>query len=228
MLSKVLRGEKTQGIQPVAWRRTAGPAASLTAPTAGHKSEPNKQVFTVDQELGILQARIVEMEAAAERRVREAREMGNKEGDTAARNQLQPVLDKLARSIQEIGDLRAKLRHEAEGDLLKLALAIARKILHRELSADPESIAGLIRVAVEKIRMQEILRVRIHPQHHVAVQQVLARLSTGAPIEIYPDRTMQLGGVVVETTRGEFDASVDLQLSEIERGLTDRLAHGAK
>jgi flagellar assembly protein FliH len=168
------------------------------------------------------------MEAAAARRVREAREMGNKEGDTAARNQLQPVLDKLARSIQEIGDLRAKLRHEAEGDLLKLALAIARKILHRELSADPESIAGLIRVAVEKIRMQEILRVRIHPQHHVAVQQVLARLSTGAPIEIYPDRTMQLGGVVVETTRGEFDASVDLQLSEIERGLTDRLAHGAK
>jgi flagellar assembly protein FliH len=228
MLSKVLRGEKTQGIQPVAWRRTAGPAASLTAPTAGQKSEPNKQIFTIDQELGILQARIVEMEAAAARRVREAREMGNKEGDTAARNQLQPVLDKLARSIQEIGDLRAKLRHEAEGDLLKLALAIARKILHRELSADPESIAGLIRVAVEKIRMQEILRVRIHPQHHVAVQQVLARLSTGAPIEIYPDRTMQLGGVVVETTRGEFDASVDLQLSEIERGLTDRLAHGAK
>jgi flagellar assembly protein FliH len=231
MLSKVLRGEDTQGVQPVSWRRTAGPSASPTAPTAGNRSEPSKHVFKSDQseqETAALHARIAEVEALAERRVREARETGFREGDAAARNQMQPALEKLAQSIQEIGNLRAKLRHEAEGDLLKLALAIARKILHRELSADPESISGLIRVAVEKIRMQEILRVRIHPQHHPAVQQILARMSTGAPIEIFPDQKMQLGGVVVETTRGEFDASVDLQLREIERGLTDRLAHGAK
>ena len=79
-------------------------------------------------------------------------------------------------------------------------------------------------MAVEKIRVQEILRVRVHPQHQPAVQQILTQMSTGAPIEIFADQKMQLGGVVVETTRGEFDASVDLQLREIERGLTDRLA----
>jgi flagellar assembly protein FliH len=229
MLSKILRGEQTQVVQPVAWRRTAGPAASPTTPTAGVKAEAgSKQLVTVDQEIGALNARIAEVEALAERRVREARETGYREGEAAARNQIQPVLDKLAQSIKEIGELRAKLRHEAESDLVKLALAIAKKILHRELSADPDSISGLIRVAVEKIRVQEILRVRIHPQHHPAVQQVLARVSTGAPIEIFADQKMQLGGVVVETTRGEFDASVDLQLREIERGLTDRLAHGAR
>jgi len=229
MLSKILRGEQTQVVQPVAWRRTAGPAASPTTPTAGVKAEAgSKQLVTVDQEIGALNARIAEVEALAERRVREARETGYREGEAAARNQIQPVLDKLAQSIKEIGELRAKLRHEAESDLVKLALAIAKKILHRELSADPDSISGLIRVAVEKIRVQEILRVRIHPQHHPAVQQILARVSTGAPIEIFADQKMQLGGVVVETTRGEFDASVDLQLREIERGLTDRLAHGAR
>ena len=229
MLSKILRGEQTQVVQPVAWRRTAGPAASPTTPTAGVKAQAgSKQLVTVDQEIGALNARIAEVEALAERRIREARETGYREGEAAARNQIQPVLDKLAQSIKEIGELRAKLRHEAESDLVKLALAIAKKILHRELSADPDSISGLIRVAVEKIRVQEILRVRIHPQHHPAVQQILARVSTGAPIEIFADQKMQLGGVVVETTRGEFDASVDLQLREIERGLTDRLAHGAR
>ncbi len=228
MLSKVLRGEQAQAVQPVAWRRTAGPAASPTSPSAGVKTDAPKQLVTVDQELGALHARIAEGEALAERRVREAREAGYREGETAARNQIQPVLEKLAQSIQEVNGLRAKLRHEAEGDLVKLALAIAKKILHRELSADPDSISGLIRVAVEKIRVQEILRVRIHPQHHPVVQQIMARLSTGAPIEIFADPKMQLGGVVVETTRGEFDASVDLQLREIERGLTDRLVHAAR
>jgi flagellar assembly protein FliH len=228
MLSKILRGEQAQSVQPVAWRRTGGPAASPTSPTAGVKTDSPRQLITVDQELGALHARIAEVETLAERRVREAREAGFREGETAARNQLQPVLEKLAQSIQEVNGLRAKLRHEAEGDLVKLSLAIAKKILHRELSSDPDSISGLIRVAVEKIRVQEILRVRIHPQHHQVVQQILARLSTGAPIEIFADNKMQLGGVVVETTRGEFDASVDLQIREIERGLTDRLVHAAR
>src|SRR5947209_3425336 len=126
MLSKLLRGEQAQNVQPVAWRRTAGLAASPTAPTAGVKTDAApRQLFTVDQEIGALHARIAEMEAGAERRVREARETGYREGEAAARNQVQPVLDKLARSIHELSEVRAKLRHEAEGDLLQLALAIA-------------------------------------------------------------------------------------------------------
>jgi flagellar biosynthesis/type III secretory pathway protein FliH len=133
------------------------------------------------------------------------------------------MLDKLARSIQEIADVRPKLRAECEADLLKLSLAIARKILPRELIADPDSIAALIKVCLDKVKLQEIVRVRIHPQHHPAIQQLLVRLSTGVPIDLLPDPKLQLGGVVIETTRGEFDASVDVQLKEIERGLTDRL-----
>ena len=39
-----------------------------------------------------------------------------------------------------------------------------------------------------------------------------------------PDPKLPPGGVIIDTRRGEFDASVDLQLREIERGLTDRLA----
>jgi flagellar assembly protein FliH len=226
MLSRVLRGEDTGLIQPLSWRRAPGSSAPPmpTVPVAGKKVE---YAQTADQQIGALQARIAELEALMERRVRETRDAAYKEGETAGKNQtaaqVQPVLDKLAKSIQELGEIRPKLRHDAEADLLKLALAIARKILHRELSADPDSIAGLVRVAVEKIRAQEILKVRIHPQHHPILQQILARVATGAQIDVFPDPKLELGGVVVETTRGEFDASVDLQLREIERGLADRL-----
>jgi flagellar biosynthesis/type III secretory pathway protein FliH len=66
--------------------------------------------------------------------------------------------------------------------------------------------------------------VRVHPQHQPTVQQIVARLSGGVAVEILGDQRLPVGGVVIETTRGEFDASVDVQLREIERGLTDRLA----
>jgi flagellar assembly protein FliH len=183
----------------------------------------------VEEEIAKLKARIAEVEAGAERRVREAREAGLREGEAAGRQQgtaqVQPVMDKLAQSIREIGELRPKLRHEAEGDVVKLAMAIAKKILHRELAADPEALSGLIRVAMDKIRLQEIVRVRVNPQQQPNVQQMVARFALGVQIEILSDGKLPLGGIVIETTRGEYDSSIDLQLREIERGLTDRLQH---
>jgi flagellar assembly protein FliH len=174
-----------------------------------------------------LLARIAELETAAERGIRDAREAAFREGEAAGRNQaaaqIQPLLDKLARSLHEVAELRPKLRLEAESDLLQLALAIARKVVHRELSTDPEALAGLVKVALEKIRLRDIVRVRINPQYHAPVAQLLSRLSPGTSIELLPDPKLELGGLVVETTRGEWDGSVSTQLKEIERGLADRL-----
>jgi flagellar biosynthesis/type III secretory pathway protein FliH len=81
---------------------------------------------------------------------------------------------------------------------------------------------------MEKIRSHEIVRIRTNPQHHAAVQAVVAQITMGARVEIIADAKLPLGGVVVETARGEFDASVETQLREIERGLTDRLAHAGR
>jgi flagellar assembly protein FliH len=239
MLSKILREQQKQTIEPLPWRRAGETAPPRPAPAAakapaaiamqrtdaGHFEDES----ALQQQIKDLQARLAQMEAAAERRVREARESAYREGEAAGRNQgiaqVQPVLDKLAQSIREIAELRPKLRHEAETDVVKLAIAIAKKVLHRELVADPDAISGLIRVAMEKIRVHEIVRIRIHPQQQGPVQQAIARFAMGAQVEIAADAKLQLGGVVVETTRGEFDASVDVQLKEIERGLTDRLLH---
>ena len=226
MLSRVLGPEDAKAIQPLSWRRapSTGNPGVPTAPIAGKRVE----AATAEQQIAILQARVMELEGMMDRRVRETREAAYREGETAGKNQavaqVQPVLQNLARSIQEVADIRPKLRHQAEADLLRLALAIAKKILHRELNSDPDSIAGLIKAAIEKIRVQEILKIRIHPQHHPALQQILAQMATGTQTDIFPDPKLPPGGVVVETTRGEFDASVDLQLREIERGLADRLA----
>ena len=232
MLIKRLTAAEVTLARPISWRSAGMPVEAtekepLPSPDSRTNLPDQPKESQQAERIAALQRRIAELEASLESRIRESREAGYREGEVSGRNQanaqLQPLMEKLARSIQEIAEARPKLRAEAEGDLLKLSLAIARKVLHRELSMDSDSIAGLIKVCLEKIRLQEIVRVRIHPQHHPTIQQLLARLSTGVPIELLPDPKLQLGGVVIETTRGEFDTSVDVQLKEIERGLTDRL-----
>ncbi len=186
-----------------------------------------RQIVTTDDQVSILQARVVDLETNMQRRVAEARSEGEAAVRAQAQAQVQPLLGQLAKSIQDIAELRAKLRHEAETDLIKLSLAIAKKVLHREVSVDSEALSGIVRVAMEKIRLQDVLCVRINPQHHAVIQQMIGRLSHGSKVELIADARQPVGGVVIETTRGEFDASLDTQLAEIERGLVDRLASHA-
>src|SRR5450756_1756718 len=112
-------------------------------------------------------ARVTQLQQQYEQRASEAHAAGLREGEAAGRQraaaELQPVIDRLARCIEEIGGLRARLRAEAEADLLQLSLAIARRVLRRELAIDPEALHGLVLGALEKLQGQEISRVRVHP-----------------------------------------------------------------
>jgi flagellar assembly protein FliH len=170
--------------------------------------------------------RIAELEQQIERRAREAREAGYREGEAAGRVQaateLQPAIERLARGIQEIAGLRPQVMREAAADLVNLSLGIARRILHRELSVDPAALDGLVGGALQKLPAQEICRIRIHPELEPGVRQVLAREGRGG-LPLIADGTLERGAVVVETARGKLDASLETQLAEIGRGLADRL-----
>lgn len=225
MLSKLLRGPALEKVQPYVWKSSDGSAVRVNASQATGK---RPLTASSEEQTPLLQARLAEPELAVERRVKEALDTARREHEIAARNQaaaeVRQVLEKLAQSIQDLAGLRPKLRDQAEADIVKLALAIARRVVHRELATDPESIAGLVSVALSKLRAKEAVRVRVHPAHQSIIRQMLSHSSASANIEVIGDSAAELGGVVFETSRGEFDVSVDVQLNEIEKGLTDRLA----
>ena len=166
-------------------------------------------------------------QAELERVEREAYHRGFSEGKAVgqaeAGAELQPVLNQLGRTLASLTALRAHIRTEAAGDLLKLAVAIARRVLHRELTLDPNSIEGLIRVALEKLQARELCRVRVHPDQEAALRGSLARFSNANKVEVIADSSLRSGDVVFETAHGNLDASIESQLQEIERGLADRL-----
>ena len=164
---------------------------------------------------------------AFEEKLRETRAAALREGEAAGRSraaaELQPVLERLAAAIAGLAALRPRLRREAEADLLQLALAIARRVLRRELSIDPDALHGLVLGALEKLEMQEIDRVRVHPSQAGPVTALLRDAGAGPGVEVMPDPALEAGAVLFETARGALDASVETQLQEIERGLADCL-----
>ena len=212
MSSKLMRPDGPHSIKPMVWRTVE----------AGDRDAE----FLLEGLVPGAAGGGSERERSLEQRIREAHAAGVREGEasghTRAAAELQPVIARLCRSIDEIGSLRARLRGEAERDLVRLALAIARRILGRELAVDPDAIHGLVLGALDKIKSQEISRVRVHSAQEEAVRECLRETVTAA-VEVIADPACQPGTVVLETERGSLDASVESQLREIERGLADRL-----
>ncbi len=171
-------------------------------------------------------ARLAQAEGECQQRERAAHAAGVKEGEAGGRKQaqadLQPVIERMARSMEEIAGLRARFRREAEADLIALAMAIARRVLRRETAVDPEALHGLVLGALEKLQSQEIRRVKVHPSLAAMVTACLKEAG-GPPVEVIADAAREPGSVVFESERGNLDASIESQLREIERGLTDRL-----
>jgi len=163
--------------------------------------------------------------ADAEQRVRQAHQQGYEEGQAAGRQdlagQLEAMQAKLARTIEEITGLRPRYRHEAEQDVVALALAVARRILHRELTVSPDALLGLVKAALAKMDAREVNHVRVSRQDAPMVLGFFEKMGAPHRIEVIADPGLAPGSVVLESDRGLLDASVDTQLDEIERGFAD-------
>ena len=211
MWCRLITGEKATEAQPIAWRQAGAQAGSgaLEAPRALY-SDPGP---------GGLQQAADDLE----QRVREAHQRGFREGEAAAARklaeQMKIKVEQLGRSIEQLALHRARIQREAEPELVRLALAIARRIMRRELSVDPHSLLGLLKAGLEKIDSAEAHRVRVHPDH----VSIVAGLLEGAarPIEVAGDPGLAVGAVVFETSKGSIDVGLETQLKEIERGFAD-------
>jgi len=165
-------------------------------------------------------------------RIKAAHQRGRSEAEAAANQRAmqktEPAIAALNRIVQELAGMRKSFRAEAEQDTVQLAIAIARRLLHRELATDPEAILGLVMAAFQKLTARETHRLRVSPSDAAAIQEHRLRLGLPPGLEIVSDAALAPGSAIFETSRGELDASVGTQLAEIERGFADlvrRRAH---
>jgi flagellar assembly protein FliH len=216
MVSKLVKKPAVE-LEPVTWPRRRG--AGGFSPRQEHGASAG--------EAAQLRAQLDSLTANFDAQIKGEHAKGFQAGQAAVRQevegQIKGALAKLAATVSEVAAARAETIRRAEGDTVHLAVAVARRILHRELSLDPTSLEALIRAALDKLQGQELYRVRVHPDLAPMMRHCLEQAGRHQGIEVVADPVQPQGGAVFEISRGNLDASVDTQLREIERGLTDLL-----
>lgn len=109
--------------------------------------------------------------------------------------------------------------------MVELTVQITRKVIHRELQLDREVIKEIVTSTLKSIEGEREVKIRLNPEDlELLENQKQELLSTNGgirEIDFVPDRSIELGGCIVETDFGGIDATVTSQLEEIETKLLE-------
>lgn len=129
---------------------------------------------------------------------------------------------KVLRTCDEFRRERETYFATVETTVVKLALAIAARVLHREVKLDPMMLQAVVKVALSKVMdgSGTVLRV---PMEDAPAWRELMRSEDASMVEVSGDTRLEVGECVLETSVGRVELGVEAQLEEIEKGFFDLL-----
>jgi flagellar assembly protein FliH len=178
------------------------------------------------EQIAALEAQMRFQSETALEEVEAARRAGRQDAKDECVEEFEERLKAEQEKIQQVCTNFTKERQryfvQVEGEVVKLALAIAARVLHREAKIDPTMLTSAVRVALG--RMQEdsgvVLRVSTEDE---AMWREVAGVGDWAQVQLVADERMLAGECVLETNVGKIELGVSAQLEEIEKGFFDLL-----
>jgi flagellar assembly protein FliH len=167
-----------------------------------------------------LRSQVDQMSAGMESARSEARAEARREWEKELEERIAAERTKLLRTNEEFRQERARYFAQVEAEVVKLALAIAARVLHREANFDPLLLTGVVRVALEKVAegSETVLRV---PVGAIEMWREIFSASPESSLQIVGDERLGAGECVLDTNVGRVELGVSAQLEEIERGFFD-------
>lgn len=177
-------------------------------------------------------ARAKELVERATGRVQEiesqARARGHDEGVTAGRAAAHAELEEDVAAMHELIESAREQRNvvieTAEPELVRLAMAVAERVVYDHVAIDPNVVLENVRQALTRLVGREIVTVRVNPADAEILRKHREGTAASNDVEhlrIVEDQRVDRGGVVVETDAGTIDAKVATQLREARRALTN-------
>lgn len=148
---------------------------------------------------------------------------GRREAEAARAMEIETAVHGLLGAAQALGAARGRILHDLEANLGAVAVAAARKLVQREIEADPTLLRDLVARGLELARPDTPVRVHLHPADLETAATELERLAAGEDAEIRwtPDPELDRGGFRIEGPQ----RIVDGRLDEGLRALYERLAY---
>lgn len=225
MLSKIIKGSKTPVLEAVPYSFPEASVCGLQRnmpqrSVAEHRPAGSSELMALggNQHGSVSPAEVSSREQAAyQKGLREAEERFRGQLD-ALSGQSARVLEK---SLTEFEQLQRRIFADAEKQVAKLALEIAKKIVRREVRIDEQIVLAMIKVAMSYVSDGRKIKVRVNPADLKVIHANFSRgsdfESSSPPPEWVADPAIERGGFVIESDVGMVDGRLGQQFQEIEK-----------
>ena len=152
----------------------------------------------------------------------EGRKEGWQEGQTAAEEaanaRIEEMTGRYAEALAEVATFKDALRAQVEEEVVRLALSVAKKIVHREIQIDPAIIHTLVRVTLERVSGKSAVTVRLSPvdyNYMIGNHKDMSQ-TEGREISFESDNSLAQGDFMIQTAAGDIDARIEEEFNEVE------------
>lgn len=154
---------------------------------------------------------------------------GYQQGEQTALDDMQATkqeaLDKAQRLIKTSEQEVAQMFMDAEQQIVEIALAVAKKILAREIEDNPTTILPIVKEALSKVSDQNQILIRVNAEDYemvlMAKRDLQLMVGRDNAINVTADHTVTAGGCIIETALGTVDARIDTKLELVQKAIQE-------
>jgi flagellar biosynthesis/type III secretory pathway protein FliH len=133
----------------------------------------------------------------------------------------------IAQCVESFAFDRDRYFNEVEREVVRLALAVAARILGREVQADPLLLTGAVRAALGQLSRSSQVRLRVPASDLELWTETIYHIPNLAlRPTIVAAEEMESGDCRIEMEMGSVDLGIRAQLEEIKRSFFERCASG--
>ncbi|MCD6169371.1 MAG: hypothetical protein J7J76_02320 [Candidatus Latescibacteria bacterium] len=205
------------------------PSDSVPVGTTKEELTQSQSSIILHQAEEIVKVRLKEFEARCEAEKGQAYAKGFEEGKTLgiklSEEKVAEAVGNFSSIIQNIELQQKKLFRQAEKLVIQLALAVAEKIIDREVAVNKEIILNVVRKAIEHLVDKTNLLIKVNPEDLKLVrehrQDWLVLAGGSGNLIVDADPSLRRGDCVIETDSGQVNARIEKQLDVLKQTIVE-------
>ena len=142
---------------------------------------------------------------------------GDRIGKQAGELMVQTTASRYERAVAELAHAHEALQRSMETQTVELALEIARKVVQRELSTDPDLVSALAIVALKRVQSHHTITLRVSRHDFARIHDAVT--SVNGSVTIVEDASLDRGDFMMDTGITHLDGRLQSQVDTLGRAM---------
>jgi flagellar assembly protein FliH len=144
---------------------------------------------------------------------------GERIGKQMGEKMVETVVRRYDKSLVELAQAHKSLVEQMEEHTVHLAMGIARKVIQRELTVDPDLLSALAAVALKRVQGHQAITLRVGRSDFERVHKSITDMNPA--IVVKDDATLERGDFAIDTAQTHLDGRISSEVETLGRLMLD-------